>query len=163
MVDESNRLAPGDVVRLKSGGPTMTTETDLGNNRFTFTWMVNGVAHSLPLPAALVIRVESESPYHSDRTLLPTQRNQVFREIASSGLDPKQFSWETVESSAHQRPDVTVDKLTHASGFYFIFNSTRDGEYFFSRSPGTSKRVDSGEAGNWATQLVFVSQWLLIL
>jgi hypothetical protein len=101
--------------------------------------------------------------YKEDRTLLKLQQNQVLEAIKLHDLDPLQFHWEVVPSSLHQRSDVAVSKLTHSSGFYFIFNSTRDNQLWFVRSPGVQGRVEEGTSQKWPQQLVSLHEWLDIL
>jgi len=98
-----------------------------------------------------------------DRTLTSLQKKDVFEEIQSVGLYPQEFSWKEIPSSDHTRPDVKVLKLEHSSSYFFIFNSTRKGELFFSRSPGLDSRVEEGTNLNWADQLLSARIWLEVL
>ena len=115
--------------------------------------MADEVVHGVPFPT---------SAFAYDQTLVKAKRNEVFDLVRRSGFDPMQFTWDQVPSS-HHRSDVGVSKLTHSSRYYFLFNSTRDGHLFFSRSPGRNSRVDEGESSNWADQLADVQIWLDLL
>jgi uncharacterized protein YodC (DUF2158 family) len=57
-----NKLSPGDLVRLRSGGPVMTVEADRGGGNYTYTWITNeGSPRSLLLQASMVVAVEAEA------------------------------------------------------------------------------------------------------
>lgn len=103
------------------------------------------------------------NPIVHDRTLTSLQKRDVVEEIESVGLHPQEFSWKEVPSSDHTRPEVKVLKLEHSSGYFFIFNSTRKGELFYSRSPGLNGRVEDGTSLNWPDQLLSARIWLEVL
>lgn len=104
------------------------------------------------------------NPQLIDRTLLNTQKKAVFDLIKAAGLDPRQFKMESVQSSQHQRPDVIVSKLVHEqSGFFCLFNSTRDGSLSLTRSPGRYIREETLGLTEWADQWSAAKEWVLTL
>ena len=100
----------------------------------------------------------------NDKTLTQSRRKEIEELIRGRGLNPNLFSWKEEKSSEFQRPDVLVSKLiVHSTDFHFLFNSTRSGKMFFSRSPGLHSKVDEGQTGDWPYQIAAVRDWLTAL
>jgi hypothetical protein len=99
------------------------------------------------------------------RTLLKTQRNDVFREIENAGLDATEFEWE--EQIGYERisrlgdsVELSISVLVHKpSKFFFAFYPGR-GTF----SPGEQMLTESQESmGAWRLQLANVSRWISCL
>jgi diguanylate cyclase (GGDEF)-like protein len=104
------------------------------------------------------------TPQVFDKTLTKPRKREIDELIVSQHLNPKLFKWEEDVSSKFQRPDVRVSKLVvDSTGFYFLFNSTREGSMFFTRSPGLNSTVEDGSSGDWPHHVAAVRDWLTAL
>jgi hypothetical protein len=90
--------------------------------------------------------------------VLPSQRNDAFREIEADGLDPREFHWE--ESPSGLKNGLVVDQIVHTrTGFYFRFDRSDRGHYSFF-SPGSDDTEESQHPGTWSNQVAYFRKWL---
>lgn len=80
-------------------------------------------------------------------TLLPSQKNDVFRQVRDAEFDPGEFEW------------VTEERLAHVpSGFWFDFGA--GSSFMCTFIPGSDATVRQIAAGGWGAQQGYFSQWL---
>ena len=98
----------------------------------------------------------------NNRLLLRTQTNQVYELIREQGLNPDEFEWHKIDGLIES--SYTINKLVHEpTGYYFIFDIDRDGEFWCEFSPSESKPVEIRNSEIWDIQTVAVYEWLKFL
>ncbi|MCJ7458379.1 MAG: hypothetical protein MUP17_05250 [candidate division Zixibacteria bacterium] len=93
--------------------------------------------------------------------LLKTQKNEIYKILLDTGLEPANFSWSEEAGISH--PALTVSRLKFRDGhFYFQFDFT---DYLgtlrhYSRfSPGREKAVDDNYTDSWGAQRAYALEW----
>lgn len=102
-----------------------------------------------------------------DFTLVQSKKNDVFKVIEASGLDPRDFEWQVVKSR-YMRLSPPVSKLVHTpTGYFFVFDLSEDyygrDSFISIMSPGPDRREDISTAGVWSAQIRQVGIWLQLL
>ncbi|MBA7510499.1 hypothetical protein ES705_02484 [subsurface metagenome] len=92
------------------------------------------------------------------RTLMKSQKNDIFKVIRHMGLKPSEFQWE--ERNSWWMADVQVSALLHRrTGYYFVFDF--DGEsHRAERSPGRDSPVERELTEHWGIQCQYAMGWL---
>jgi len=96
-----------------------------------------------------------------DKTLLRSQKNEVFRRIEPTGVDLGRFKWCDVNSPTDH--GLVVSRLEYPDRFFFLFNRFSSGKYAATYSPGRSERRTFIVADDWPGQLRNVEAWALNL
>jgi hypothetical protein len=101
----------------------------------------------------------------NEKTLLPSQRAEVFDAIKAEGFDPRQFTWATrvletrVNANDRISSKQTVPTIVHrSSGYYFAFG-TEQGEPYSVYSPGDTAQEDRHRCHVWQEQLNDLKWW----
>lgn len=95
-----------------------------------------------------------------------TQKNALLDVIRAEGLDPQDFSWEEVLSSATLvgagRQPYTVERLLHRpTGYWFKFDvdANRSGSLWAEYLPSSEGSARSDHAGSWAYVFGYFQEW----
>jgi hypothetical protein len=93
----------------------------------------------------------------ADKTLLRSQKNEVFRLIEPTGVDLARFTWGEVKSA--NLGDVLVSRLEYPDDFFFFFDRFANGKHVGTYSPGGQERAVTVIAEDWPAQLKNVQAW----
>src|SRR2546422_8428643 len=93
----------------------------------------------------------------TDKTLLRSQKNEVFRLLQPTGVALTKFTWVEVESNYVR--DRVVSKLEHPDNVFFLFERLADDRYYGIYSPGEHERDVKIDAEDWPAQRENVAAW----
>jgi hypothetical protein len=95
-----------------------------------------------------------------NRTLLQSQKNDVFSLISDSDLDPKDFEWTKI-AGGYTSQVAEVSRLIHKpSNFFFTFDYLPTAAHFARYSPGKETPTEDKQAGTWHKQQEILCKWL---
>ena len=90
----------------------------------------------------------------ADKTLLRSQKNEVFRVVQEAGLDLSMFRWAVLENK-----NFSTSRLDYSSDGFFSFSRLEDGRYYSIFSPAEYERQGSRVADDWPGQFSHVEDW----
>jgi hypothetical protein len=99
----------------------------------------------------------------SNDSLLPSQKNVIFKIIKNTQLDPNDFEWRSVQDGQYE--GITVDQLRHkSSNFFFTFGKNRDAyrteDFYVRYSPAQNKMYGASSAYDWESVSYEVVDWI---
>lgn len=92
------------------------------------------------------------------KTLLPSQRNEVFRLILDNEFDPSDFAWDEIEG--RYRTEMVSRIIHKRSSYYYIFDVGKGKNRVSECSPGEETRIEIADASSWAVQADHFNNWL---
>lgn len=97
-----------------------------------------------------------------NKLILTFQKNQLFLILRKLELDPAEFEWTEVESSAFSEGGSRsiVSILTHVpTSYYYKFDFDYNGYHYGLWSPGNDRANDAGRTENWTGQRSSFALW----
>ena len=94
-------------------------------------------------------------------TLLKSQKNEILNLIKEAGLDPFNFKWSVVPSSATN--ELRVSQVHYVDSPFFYQFDIYNGEHYPSYSPGEVMIRTESYSGSWEHQKKHVRYWLSYL
>ncbi|HBB96526.1 MAG TPA: hypothetical protein DC054_14155 [Blastocatellia bacterium] len=97
----------------------------------------------------------------ADKTLLRSQKNEVFRLLDDAGIDLRRFTWNQIYSP--DNASRLVSRLEYPDSFFFLFDRGGDNSYYGGFSPAEYERAVGVTAGTWPKLLDAVQRWAVCL
>lgn len=92
------------------------------------------------------------------KTLLPSQKDEIFRLILEHEFEPSDFAWDECDGRYSK---AIVSRITHKpTNYYFTFDVSKGRNRVSEFSPGEETHVEIEDAPSWAVQADLFTHWL---
>jgi len=92
------------------------------------------------------------------RTLLSSQKNDIYSLIKKAGIDPSSFFWSEVNSENHS--EKMISRLCFINSDFFYSFEIKGNSHFAVFSPGKNSIIDTCFPGVWTLQQTSFQGWL---
>lgn len=98
-----------------------------------------------------------------NKTIMKSQKQEVYQWIADYGLEPSMFFWEDFRSRNDDLSETIVSKLKYVDTHYFFIFDFKNDVQHCTFSPGQTVLIQNEFPGTWSGQLRNFDKWLAYL